>query len=142
MTVVLLLLHTLITSKQAAILNTIEGSIGPSHDTQAPHDTPKTSPPQPKGGEGKIESYKRGGWRKRFSLSLAQHHQGVERQFSELSEPLRPPYLQFPPYPRGGRARCAATLGDVRSLASLCPEDNVSNKQISFWPSSKGTFGG
>jgi hypothetical protein len=42
----------------------------------------------------------------------------------------------------GGRARCAATFGEVGSLASLCPEDEVSNKQISFWPSSKGTSWG
>ena len=70
------------------------------------------------------------------------HDRGVERQFPELTEPPSAPYLQFPPYPRGGRARCAATFGEVGSLASLCPEDDVSNKQISFWLSSKGTSWG
>ena len=40
MTVLLLLLNTLMTNKQAAILNTIEGSIGPSQDMQFQKKTP------------------------------------------------------------------------------------------------------
>ena len=33
---------------------------------------------------------------------LIGHDRGVERQFSELSEPPSAPYPEFPPYPRGG----------------------------------------
>ena len=72
---------------------------------------------------------------------LFRHDRGVERQFSELTEPSAP-YLRISTLSEGGRARCAATFEEVGSIASLCPEDNVSNKQISFWPSSKSTFGG
>ena len=72
MTVLLLLLNTLITSKQVAILNTIKGSIDPSQGRHAPHDTPKLCHLNRRGG-GKIEGYKRGGWRKRCSLLHSIH---------------------------------------------------------------------
>ena len=72
MTVLLLLLRMLITSKQAAILSTIKGSIGPSQGRHAPHDTPKLHHLNRR-GDGKIEGYKCGGWRKRCSLLRSIH---------------------------------------------------------------------
>ncbi len=69
---------------------------------------------------------------------LRGNDRGVERHFPELSKTPRP----YSSLSNLRRARLAAALVEVWSLASLCPYDTVSNKQISFWLSSEGTSGG
>ena len=131
-------------------MNTIKGSISPSKDRHAPHDSPKLHHLNRR-GEGKIEGYKCGGSRKRCSLLHSIHCENKRPNWTRSrgrAPVFRAFRTPFGPLPRiftlseGGRARCAATLGEVYSIASLCPGDNVSNKQISFWSSSEGTLGG
>ena len=98
MTVLLLLLQRIITIKQVAILNTIEGSIGPSQDTQALQ-----------GWEDRgLQTW----WLGQNMLSIAQHQlrkqtacsetiEGSSGRFPSFHNPPRPPTSEFPPYPRG-----------------------------------------
>jgi hypothetical protein len=119
MTVLLLLLQTLITSKQVATLKHDQGLDRPVSRQARTTRHPKTSPPQPKGGR---EDRGLQMWRlAQKMLSLAQHPlrkqtacldtiEGVERQFSELSEPPRPPISNFHLI-RGGEGKMCGNFG-------------------------------
>ncbi len=75
-------------------------------------------------------------------LSLAQHPlrkqtacsdtiEGSTGSFPSFQNPPRPPAPNFHLI-RGGEGKMCSNFEEVCSLDSLCPEDNVSNKQISI----------